>query len=409
MSWIRFVFRSLFLMLLSTFLGVLGNLAAAIIEGTFFEVTTTTVIFTIIGMVLAVIAFVIFEQWPRREVGEMLDELEKHRSKLRNLRSEHQRGAIWTSVLNKEWQENKTYIENIKSRLREKNAHIPYDDIDSYPEPQVKFTVRLLEAIKRYALFLVLPFVFLFIIDTTPTIHGAFLRIAPHLLPDVEIHFPTPVATVPIPAQATIAQSPTSTQELELQNRTPTSSVVRAENTTDSTPEPTLSTGETPTFIVEATLTITSTPPSDSSPLPLNTVTPSSTPTIAPTQSFINVDGNYYAQVRITDSRGINPTQKRIFSPEEDVYLRGTWNGENGPGMAFVDEWGIQVLYPDGNVEYHSSNVDCNIEGCHFFVIKRYPILGTYRAAIVYFDDTDGWTFANQGLLYFEIINVSEQ
>jgi hypothetical protein len=279
MQWLR----NLLIGLLGVTGGILGNLIAAIIEGSLGQTTLYQIGLIIIGTFLAIALAVTIEQkWPRDNIKQ-LQELEQHRRELHRLESLHYGGVLWTSSHVRAWLDHQSAIAEIKGRLRDKDVR--YDRIDYVPPPKLGYLARVIEFIKQNPV-VMLPVLFSFAFLLSPGAQYCYLNYVatPTPIPiPTDIPTPAPVDTpIPMPTN-TPTNTPIVTLTYTPTSVLPTPTPLPPTDTLTPSPTSTLLATSTPTYI-----------PAGTPPTPISANTPTPWPTLLPPPALLNPEGDSF-------------------------------------------------------------------------------------------------------------------
>ncbi len=213
-SWLRAIIISL----LGVTGGVLGNLVAAIIQGSLGQLTLFQFGAMIVGIVVVVTLAVSLERLPRRDRARLIQELKQHRQELYTLKELYESGVPWTALEIRAWLNHKSQIVRIRDRLQGMNVDIPYDPIDDVSPPRLGCLIRLSEFLKRNATIFLFPIIFILVIPLSAVAQYGYLKlvatptptITPSPIPSIT---PTTFGPTPAPTKAPIITPPKSPTE----------------------------------------------------------------------------------------------------------------------------------------------------------------------------------------------------
>jgi hypothetical protein len=140
--------------------GLLGNLAATSIYGSWGQFTLKEALPMVLGAVLLVALASAIEQWASRPSARKLEQrLAFHRDELHKLERTFQVDKAWTPAEEAAWRDHQEQIRQIKEALARRGKEIPSDPYDLRPPPPQRLgpIARLWLVLRRSTLSFALP------------------------------------------------------------------------------------------------------------------------------------------------------------------------------------------------------------------------------------------------------------
>jgi hypothetical protein len=176
--------------------GVLGNLAAAVLDNTVGQFTVKQALAMLAGAVLFVLLASALEQWARRPKRRELEHrLTFHRQELRRLERAFEIDKTWTPLHQAAWQESQDQIGRIRQALDQRGSPAPQDPYDLRPPPlkRMRTVTRLWLRLRRSTVLLAFPLAAVVSWLCSPAAQQGYLALTEPSLPPIALVSATPV------------------------------------------------------------------------------------------------------------------------------------------------------------------------------------------------------------------------
>lgn len=335
--------------------GILGNLLAAIIEGSLGEFTSVQAGGMIIGAILVIIISYYIEKHfiqARQKTDELYEKLENKRQEIRLLLRKFNSGASWTSADIDIWLEHQKEIGFIKAELKRKKMEVSYDSLDDSPPPQIGCLTKTIGFAQQISTLLIFPLLITF------SFSFAFLispKVQKNYLEYVATPTSTPTPLLPPPSVPTVEPTPAST---------PTPSFIPT-----VAPTPTIEFTSTP----ELSFNLTPAPPTTSTDTLFNTTSTPTLPTLSDDDATRTAFFDATATAFFINSSTVTPSSFRpttLFAPPNNSIIVG----QEEP---IILRWGNKFFREDeyfivgvGVKGINLSSGDCDTDWLYFTSTK---------------------------------------